>query len=197
MSKTLPDCCTPFEYADLAERLYCAYNRGGDPATAGLNYQGKPCPVWTELPENIRAKWEAVAVEHVDVAPRPKSTPGNKPAPFTIEPTCPACGAKARKTPVTHTEISGTWTMPAAGWQTDLNSGVVRITCGVCSEKWDMEPRVPRDLRAESTPGTNPLPGRPASPPITGLPHMLAREMPTDPALPAITLDDAAVEPVK
>lgn len=58
-----PDCCTPFEYADLPERLYCAYNRGGDPATAGLNYQGKPCPVWTELPENVRAKWEAVADE--------------------------------------------------------------------------------------------------------------------------------------
>lgn len=50
---SLPDCCTPFG-SDLPERLYCAYNRGGDPATAGLNYQGKPCPVW---------KWEAVAAE--------------------------------------------------------------------------------------------------------------------------------------
>lgn len=60
---TLPPCCTPLEYSDPAERLYCAYNRGGDPATAGLNFKGDPCPIWPELPENVRAKWEAVAAE--------------------------------------------------------------------------------------------------------------------------------------
>ena len=64
--QTLPDCCYPTEGATLAEILYCAYNRGGDEATAGLNYQGKPCPVWSALPENIRAKWEASVVAAID-----------------------------------------------------------------------------------------------------------------------------------
>lgn len=59
----LPDCCWPSGDAEMPEALYCAYNRGGDPETAGLNYQGKPCPVWTELPQNIRDKWTAVADE--------------------------------------------------------------------------------------------------------------------------------------
>lgn len=57
----LPPCCTPRADASLAEILYCAYNRGGDPATAGLNYQGLPCPNWQELTPNVRAKWEAAA----------------------------------------------------------------------------------------------------------------------------------------
>jgi len=57
----LPACCFADQYAPLAEQLYAAYNRGGDPVTAGLNYQGKPCPEWNDLPDNIRAKWEAVA----------------------------------------------------------------------------------------------------------------------------------------
>lgn len=57
----IPSCCTPTKDATLAERLYCAYNRAGDPKTAGLNYQGLPCPTWPELPENIRAKWNAVS----------------------------------------------------------------------------------------------------------------------------------------
>lgn len=42
-----------------AENLYKAYNAGGDPATANKNYQGLPCPKWEELPENVRAKWQA------------------------------------------------------------------------------------------------------------------------------------------
>lgn len=62
----LPACCTPTDGATLAETLYCAYNAGGDPATAGLNYQGKPCPTWLELPPNVRAKWEATAAVRVD-----------------------------------------------------------------------------------------------------------------------------------
>ena len=56
-----PACLTPSEGATLAERMYCWYNAGGPADRAGLNFQGNPCPVWTELPEAVRAKWEAVA----------------------------------------------------------------------------------------------------------------------------------------
>lgn len=59
--QTLPDCCYAPEGATTAERMYAAYNAAGDLVSAGLNYQGKPCPVWAELPANVRAKWEAVA----------------------------------------------------------------------------------------------------------------------------------------
>lgn len=55
-------CLIPAENASLAERLYCAYNSGGDPETAGRNFQGMPCPLWGDLPENVRVKWTAVAV---------------------------------------------------------------------------------------------------------------------------------------
>ena len=44
---------------ETCERAYIAYNNAGDPATAGLNYRGEPCPTWNELPENIRVKWRA------------------------------------------------------------------------------------------------------------------------------------------
>lgn len=57
----LPACCSAPADASLAQRLYAAYNAGGDAATAGLNYQGAPCPTWGELPPNVRAKWEAAA----------------------------------------------------------------------------------------------------------------------------------------
>ena len=57
----VPACCTPTTDASVAEKLYCLYNAGGDPDTAGLNYEGKSCPVWVDLPPNVRAKWEAVA----------------------------------------------------------------------------------------------------------------------------------------
>ena len=60
---TLPACCTPGPDATPAERAYCAYNAAGDPATAGLNFAGQPCPVWPALPENVRAKWEAAVGE--------------------------------------------------------------------------------------------------------------------------------------
>lgn len=59
----LPPCCTPSPDATPAERAYCAYNAAGDPATAGLNFAGQPCPVWSALPENVRAKWEAAVGE--------------------------------------------------------------------------------------------------------------------------------------
>ncbi len=60
-SQTLPACCHAPDDAPLAHRLYAAYNRGGDPETSGLNYQSKPCPEWSDLPENVRAKWGEVA----------------------------------------------------------------------------------------------------------------------------------------
>lgn len=59
----LPPCCTPSPDAPPAERAYCAYNAAGDPATAGLNFAGQPCPVWSALPENVRVKWEAAVGE--------------------------------------------------------------------------------------------------------------------------------------
>lgn len=62
-----PLCLTPTEHASLAERLYCAYNAGGDPSTAGLNFRGEPCPVWADLPGNVREKWEAVASLALDL----------------------------------------------------------------------------------------------------------------------------------
>jgi hypothetical protein len=74
----LPPCCTPQLplYAPsrerLAERCYTVYNAGGDPATAGLNFQGKPCPVWAELPENVKAKWLAVADDIQQLSSRDK-----------------------------------------------------------------------------------------------------------------------------
>lgn len=57
----------PSEGASLAERLYCTYNASGDPASAGRNYLGLPCPAWSALPENVRAKWEAVADYYIAV----------------------------------------------------------------------------------------------------------------------------------
>jgi len=64
----LPECCLASEGDPLAKILYAVYNRGGDASTAGLNFQGKPCPEWTELPENVRAKWEAVAALVLDAS---------------------------------------------------------------------------------------------------------------------------------
>lgn len=57
----LPNCCGARPGDPVAKKLYAAYNRGGDAATAGLNYAGQPCPTWEELPDNVRAKWETVA----------------------------------------------------------------------------------------------------------------------------------------
>jgi hypothetical protein len=62
----IPPCCFAAPGASLAARLYAAYNRGGNPETAGLNYQGLPCPQWQDLPENVRAKWESVAAEVIE-----------------------------------------------------------------------------------------------------------------------------------
>lgn len=57
----IPPCCFADPDAGLAGELYATYNRGGDPETAGLNYQGRPCPQWRDLPPNVQAKWIAVA----------------------------------------------------------------------------------------------------------------------------------------
>lgn len=59
MDLNLPPCCFPSIGASLAEKLYASYNSAG--AHAGLNYRGEPCPVWADLPADVRAKWEAVA----------------------------------------------------------------------------------------------------------------------------------------
>lgn len=64
----LPACCYATEGASLAEQLYAAYNAGGDPATAGLNYKGDPCPTWDQLPDNVRQKWQAAAGEYASQA---------------------------------------------------------------------------------------------------------------------------------
>lgn len=58
---SLPDCCFTDATHALDQQMYAAYNRGGDPATAGLNYTGAPCPTWHQLPDNVRAKWGAAA----------------------------------------------------------------------------------------------------------------------------------------
>lgn len=59
-----PACCTlPPDDAPIEAAGYAAYNAGGDPATAGLNYAGKPCPEWDQLPENVRAKWKTARQE--------------------------------------------------------------------------------------------------------------------------------------
>ena len=57
----LPACCIPTTDATVAERLYCAYNAAGPDGLRGLNHLGLPCPAWSELPEQIRRRWQAVA----------------------------------------------------------------------------------------------------------------------------------------
>ena len=61
--------------------------------------------------------------------------------------------------------------------------------CSSGSERWTA-PAAAATRRSEL------FPDRPAFTSITGLPHILVREMPTDPDLPAITLDDAVSGPV-
>lgn len=59
MSESLPACCTPSEGASLAEQLYCVYNGTGE--NPGLNYRGEPCPIWNDLPTEIKNKWMAAS----------------------------------------------------------------------------------------------------------------------------------------
>lgn len=56
-----PLCCYADTDDEPAVHLYAAYNRGGDPATVGLNYAGAECPAWDDLPDNVKAKWRATA----------------------------------------------------------------------------------------------------------------------------------------
>jgi hypothetical protein len=65
-----PACCYPSDAAGLPEVGYAAYNCGGPTETAGLNYQGLPCPTWPELPGVVVEKWEAAAaaIKHVVTA---------------------------------------------------------------------------------------------------------------------------------
>ena len=64
----LPACCYADQYDPLEVHLYASYNRGGDPATAGLNYRGEPCPAWDDLTDNIKAKWRATAAAAASLA---------------------------------------------------------------------------------------------------------------------------------
>ena len=41
----------------LARAMYEAYTK----SSGGLNYQGKPCPKWDELPAAICGHWQAAA----------------------------------------------------------------------------------------------------------------------------------------
>ena len=68
MPESYPACCYAEPSATLAEKLYATYNAAGDPATAGLNYQGKPCPMWVELPEAIRGHWYTVVLRTLELA---------------------------------------------------------------------------------------------------------------------------------
>lgn len=58
----MPNCCFWDPANGHGARLYAAYNAAG-PSPQGLNYQGKPCPEWRDLPQAIRDKWDAVAAE--------------------------------------------------------------------------------------------------------------------------------------
>lgn len=60
--RTMPDCCYAPAGAALPMIGYAGYNAGGDPDTAGLNYQRLPCPLFEGLTPNIREKWRAGAL---------------------------------------------------------------------------------------------------------------------------------------
>lgn len=67
----LPPCCNLGPFAEVAEKLYVAYQRGGPAERAGLAWNGDPCPTWDALlaasergesgPAGVVAKWRAVA----------------------------------------------------------------------------------------------------------------------------------------
>ena len=57
----IPLACIATAGDEMAARLYAAYNRHGEASTAGLNHQGRPCPAWEDLTDNVRAKWRGAA----------------------------------------------------------------------------------------------------------------------------------------
>jgi len=56
---------TTVSMIDLACDLYKTYTD----SSGGLNYQGKPCPQWNELPSEIRKHWVAVARRITELGP--------------------------------------------------------------------------------------------------------------------------------
>jgi hypothetical protein len=44
---------------NLAQTAYEAYVEDA----GGLNYQGNPCPVWSDLPDDIRRHWKVAIVK--------------------------------------------------------------------------------------------------------------------------------------
>jgi len=57
----MPPCCYAPPDAPLAHLMYAAYNAAGE--KKGLTWDGKPCPIWDALTDDVRAKWEAAAGE--------------------------------------------------------------------------------------------------------------------------------------
>jgi len=53
---TESDCSTATR--QYAERLYVAYTTN----SGNRNYQGLPCPAWSDLPSDVRSHWCAVAL---------------------------------------------------------------------------------------------------------------------------------------
>lgn len=66
-----PACEIPDRGSPAGAWLYAWYNRGGDPATAGLTFNGAPCPSWDDLTDNVRAKWNAAAEAAQEGFPTP------------------------------------------------------------------------------------------------------------------------------
>lgn len=63
----LPACCLCSPDDPPAKQLYAAYNAAGE--RKGLNFAGGTCPLWEDLPQDARDKWEAVARIIVHVSP--------------------------------------------------------------------------------------------------------------------------------
>lgn len=40
---------------------YAIYNAGGPLESHGVNFRGEPCPLWRDLPESVKAKWNHLA----------------------------------------------------------------------------------------------------------------------------------------
>jgi hypothetical protein len=55
----LPPCCYAEPGDEPGKQFYATYNRAGD--RPGLNYKDLPCPLWEDLPKDIRTKWRAAA----------------------------------------------------------------------------------------------------------------------------------------
>lgn len=79
----VPACCWASGDAEVAHKLYAAYNLGGPIERAGLTWDGREVPTWEQLLERaaggdagaagVIAKWRAVAELVADQDLHPKS----------------------------------------------------------------------------------------------------------------------------